>query len=394
MSRNKTKVCIVRLFYFPQEAHLRRDVKVLLENGFKVDVICLQQEHEKLYEVWNGVSVYRIPLKHKRGGILRYAFEYSTFFFCTSVLLTLLFFKKRYNIIEVDTMPDFLVFSTLIPKIFGAKVILYLFENMPYLFAQKIKSFLREPFVGFLRIVERIAVQYAHKVLITCVREEPHLKYANIILNVPDETMFIPQDIASRIGGETIRTHHRSNDEILIITHSTITKIYGIQNIIYAMSLLVPKYPKIKCEILGAGELLPLLEKMTNEYGLTSHINFKGFSPYEKLSGHLISADVGLVSVISDYLLPNKLFEYVALGIPVICADHKTIRHFFTDKELIFYNPLDYQHLAERIEWAMFNRERIKIMAKMALMKYQKHYCWEKSKKIYFSCYNSLIKQK
>lgn len=392
MSRKKTKVCIVRFFYFPQEAHLRRDVKVLLEKEFKVDVICLQQEHEKLYEVWNGVSIYRIPLKHKRIGILRYAFEYFTFFFCTSVLLTLLFFKKGYNIIEVDTMPDFLVFSTLIPKIFGAKVILYLFENMPYLFAQKIKSFLHNPFVGFLRIVERIAVQYAHKVLITYVREEPHLKDATIILNVPDETMFIPEDIASCIKTKATRTHYRENDELLIITHSTLTRIYGIQYIIYALSLLVPKYPKIKCEILGAGELLPSLKTLVSKYGLTNHIIFKGFVPYEKLAATLVRADVGVVSIIGECLLPNKLFEYVALGLPVICADHKTIRYFFTDEELIFYNPLDHQHLAEKIEWAMFNRKRIKKIAKKALMKYQRYYCWEKTKRLYLGCYESLSK--
>ncbi|MGQ9663785.1 MAG: glycosyltransferase [bacterium] len=392
MSRKKIKVCIVRFFYFPKEAHVRRDVKTLLEQGYKVDVICLRDKDEKISETWNGVSIYRIPLQHKRGGILRYAFEYCTFFFCTSVLLTLLFLKKRYNIIEVDTMPDFLVFSTLIPKIFGARVILYLFENMPYLFAQKIKSFLHKPFVGFLKIIERTAIQYAHKVLITCVREEPFLKDATIILNVPDETMFIPEDIASCNKTKATCTPYRENDELSIITHSTLTWIYGIQYIIYALSLLVTKYPKIKCEILGVGEFLPSLKTLVSKYGLTNHIIFKGFVPYEKLAATLLRADVGVVSVISEYLLPNKLFEYVALGLPVICADHKTIRHFFSDEELIFYNPLDHQHLAERIEWAMFHRDSIQKMAERTLMKYQKYYCWEKTKKIYLGCYESLSK--
>ncbi len=390
MNSKKTKICIIRCYYFPQETHLKRDVKALLEQGYEVDVICLCDIGQKLYEVWNGVNVYRIPIKHLRRGLLRYIAEYFIFFTGTAILLTLLFFKKNYNIIEVDTMPDFLVFSTLIPKIFGAKIILYLFENVPVLFARKLKISLHHPLVKLLGIIENLSVKFSHKIIITCVRKEKYFENANILLNVPDETMFLPEGFTFSNKNRKISNVYGNGDKTLIMTHSTITEIYGIQNIIYALSILVPKYPKIKCEILGEGEYLPVLRKIVETYYLTNNVIFKSFVPFENLSTHLCQADLGIISLLIEYLLPNKLFEYIALGIPVICAEHNTIRNFFTEDELTFYNAQDYRDLAEKIEWAMFNREAILKKSEAALKKYKEHYCWEKSKKIYIDCYKSL----
>ena len=53
------------------------------------------------------------------------------------VKVTNLHFKKKFSVIQVNTMPDFLVFSTLIPKLFGAKIVLHIHEPTPELWKVK-----------------------------------------------------------------------------------------------------------------------------------------------------------------------------------------------------------------------------------------------------------------
>ncbi len=388
----KPRVCIVRQYYFPQEVHLRRDVKALREAGFEVDVICARDKGEKLYEEWNGVNIYRIPVRHLRKGIARYLYEYLYFFVRATLLLTELFFKKNYDCIEVDTMPDFLVFCTIIPKLFKRKIILYLFENMPMLFAEKQKISPQHLLIKILKIVELLCIKFADQIITTHRRKEKYFEKSLIILNVPDEEIFYP-------AGEKMFSYEISQSDIYnakesinLITHSTLTEIYGIQNIIKAISALKEKYPKVICIIIGTGEYQKELIALSRSLGLDDYVHFKGFIPFEKIAEELKKADIGIVSVLNDYLLPNKLFEYICLGIPVICSSIKAVRDFFYDDELIFYNPNDYQELANCIEWTMFHYNIAVDKAKKAWMKYRKN-DWHKLKNLYINCHHQSKKQ-
>src|SRR5207247_8680052 len=53
------------------------------------------------------------------------------------VRLSTLHVKRRYDVVQVHTMPDFLVFAALIPKLLGAKIILDVHDLMPELYAAK-----------------------------------------------------------------------------------------------------------------------------------------------------------------------------------------------------------------------------------------------------------------
>ncbi len=384
--KNKPRVCIIRQYFFPREAHLRRDVKALMEAGFSVDVICAREPKEKFHEVWMGVNVYRLPLTHKRGKILRYIFEYFCFFFLCSVVLSVLHLKKRYKIIEVDTMPDFLVFSTIVPRLLGSRIILYLFENMPLLFAEKYNLELNSPIIIGLKAVERVAVAYADRVIFTHHRQEQYfLNKSIMVLNVPDEEIFLKNI-------KECKKREKSTSEFLIVTHSTLSQIYGIQNIIKAVSLLKEKYPFLRCDIIGTGEYYEELIELSKKLGTDVQIRFKGYIPFEEIASHLLKADVGIVSILSDYLLPNKLFEYVCLGIPVICSDAFVIKVIFGQDEILFYKRNDYNALASAIEWVIINYAKALEMAKKIKMRYQNEFCWQKMKYKYLSFYWELIK--
>lgn len=63
--------------------------------------------------------------------------EYAIAFILFSITVSFLKLQKRYSAIEVDNMPDYLVFIGLAPKFIGARIVLYIFDNVPEYFAFK-----------------------------------------------------------------------------------------------------------------------------------------------------------------------------------------------------------------------------------------------------------------
>src|SRR2546425_7893761 len=81
------RICHVAYAYFPADPRIRREVDALRGAGHEVDVICLRREDEIGVESIDGTCITRIPLRARRGGRLRYAFQYAVFFVLSSLAL-------------------------------------------------------------------------------------------------------------------------------------------------------------------------------------------------------------------------------------------------------------------------------------------------------------------
>ncbi|MGE5480542.1 MAG: glycosyltransferase [Chloroflexota bacterium] len=78
--------------------------------------------------------------------------------------------------------------------------------------------------------------------------------------------------------------------------------------------------------ILGRGPFEDELALLAEDEGVGERVVFCGEVPYEKLHEHTCSADVGLcfiepISFSYSLSLPNKLFEYIMAGLPVLASD-------------------------------------------------------------------------
>jgi hypothetical protein len=166
----KGSVCIVRHGFYPAELNLKREAEALLEDGYNVHVICLRKDGEAARETVEGVQVRRLPVGHRRGRIGRYLFEYNAFFVLASLELLRLHARCRLRAVQINTMPDYLVFTALLPRLTGAKVVLHMHEPMPELFGTLFPGRRHRHLVGAIRLAERLSLAYADHVL-TVTRE-------------------------------------------------------------------------------------------------------------------------------------------------------------------------------------------------------------------------------
>jgi glycosyltransferase involved in cell wall biosynthesis len=358
-----------------------------------VDVICLQNKNEKRREVNSGVNIYRIPLKRSRKGISRYLYEYIVFFCRATIKLCSLYFRNRYDFIQVNTLPDFLVFATIIPKIFGAKVTIDLHEPAPELFGTLFGED-RKVLINLVKFIEQISIRYVDRAI--TVSEQMKNNYIKrgaspskmkVVLNVPN-LEFNPD----LYNGDL----QRGDNKFSLVCHGAMLKRYGQDVAIKAIEIVKEEIPNIELNILGYGEYEFELKKLTAKLKLYDYVYFYGFIPFLDMVKMIAKTDLGIVPIeknsYSDLVHTNKMFEFIAMKKPVIISRTKAVQDFFgsDDSCLKYFESGDEKDLASCIIELYNNADQRKRMVENAFEKF-KLFHWEIAKEDYCQIYDKLL---
>lgn len=379
------RICLVRMNYFPGEAHVRKNAEALTSAGYQVDVICLRDHGEKARQSYGNGTIYRLPLVHRRTGALRYIFEYAAFFILAFALLSFLAIRRRYQIVEIYNLPDFLVFTAAVPKLLGSRVILYLFEGMPETFADRFGLAGDGVRIRSLRWLERLSATFSDRDIVVgpherLQREQRGISAGKIavVMNVPEDDLFEPGDQPAAPDGG-----------VNLITHGSILKRYGIQTLIRAVPKLREKLPHVQVWVVGDGEYREKLESLAEALGVRSEVCFTGLVPHEEVAGYIARCQIGIMPALHS-ILPNKLFEYISMGKPVVCADLPSIRAVFDDSTMLFYRRDDHEELAQRVLELHTDPAKGERLAQEARGVFR-DYSWSRMKDVYIGLHDELI---
>jgi glycosyltransferase involved in cell wall biosynthesis len=383
MSERRDRVCFIRMNYFPEEAHVRKNAEALTEAGYDVDVICMRQEAEKPREDHGRGRVYRLPLMHRRSGALRYLFEYGAFFAMAFWLVTFLHLRRRYRIVETYNVPDVIVFAALVPRLLGAKLVHYMFEATPEMYADRFDLKPGGLVWKFLCWTERISVRFAHRSIVEGPYEREmrgrrgvDIERIGVVMNVPEGRLFQPGAAANARGYD-------------MITHGSLLKRYGVQTLIEAMPWLREAIPGVKLWVVGDGEYRQELEDLAMRVSVSDIVEFTGWVKHEDVSRYIDRCRIGIVPMLYNQL-PNKLFEYIAMGKPVVVGDVPSIRTAFGPETVSYYDTGDADQLAARVLAVYNGAEAAQEMAERAQETFQR-YTWDVMKKIYVGIHDEAL---
>lgn len=383
-SNSPKRHCMVVHAYYPYgETRVQRQAEVLVRHGYEVDVICLRGKSDAPNELHNGVRVVRLPVQYGNYSWVGWKFwEYLHFCLLAMFKLIQLHSQHPYGAVQTHNLPDFLVFAAWYPKLLGARVILDLHDLMPEFYQARYGRDANSRLVRLVAWQEKLACRFAHHVITvselwrqTLIKRGVAADKVSVVMNVADHTIFRLQD-----GGSTAP----ANDGCLrLIYHGTVTYRYGIDLILKAVAQVRQQVPNIHVTIHGGGEYFPKVLALAEELNLSEeNISFSSKNiPLPELPRLIRSAHVGLApyrtDVFTDGIVPTKLMEYAALGLPAIAARTSAIQAYFTDTMVEFFTPGDADDLARCILKLYQDRAYLVHLTRGADV-FNQRYNWEK----------------
>lgn len=387
-------ICLIRQSIYPLDLLVRREAETLHQAGYDTHVICLKRlENEfQLEEEINGVYVHHLPLKRVKTNKIRYVFDYLSFAFLAFIKVSQLHLKQRFDVIQVNNMPDLLVFAALVPKLLGAKVVSMMYEPTPELWEDKHKS--SPP--KLIKIVEQLSLAFVdHTFTVTQQLKNAYVSRGakpekiQVVLNAPDEKFL-------EVQAKRAITFDKPNG-FTLICHGAIEERYGQDTILDAIALIKPQIPNIRVRILGKGTYVDKMIEKRKQLCLEDCVDYLGYVPLDQMVQEILAADVGIVaqksSPYSNLVHTGKMYEYIALGKPVIASRLKSVEAYFGENAFIYFDPADPESLAKGILFFYQNPEKMEILARNAQELYGE-YRWEKQKEIYLSAYRKILQSK
>jgi glycosyltransferase involved in cell wall biosynthesis len=329
------------------DIRVEREARAARAAGWTVDVICAAAEEEAPHENVGGLGIHRLPVARERGkGARAQLSEYLRFTFLAAWRVARLHLRHRFDVVHLHNVPDFLVFAALVPKLDGSGVILDLHDLMPEFFASRFRRPMHSLPVRLLALQERLSCRFAdHVVTVTerwrrrlIARGVPASK-VSVVMNLPDPGLF----------AATPANTSAAADRFTILYHGTLTHRYGVDLLIRAVAELKGEIPA-RLVIHGRGEYLEELQRLSASLGLDGAVEFSTeYLPTAALPGLIRSADVGVVpyrqDVFTDEILPTKLLEYAALGVPAVVARTSVIEDYFDSSMVAYFTPGDVDEL-------------------------------------------------
>jgi len=342
------RIAMIANTRYESDARVRRAARALAERGHHVDFFAVSGGRTTAGGNEEFLRLRRLRIRRQHAAVTRYFVEYGLFFAWSLALVSILHMRRRYDVVYVHNMPNFLVFAGLVPKIGGAKIVLDVHDPAAELLASIRGSDLPAWLRLLARAEERASLSFADAVV--TVNEPMRNRMSTmfrgpvtVVMNLPDTAVTEPVD-ASSAG---------TDGPDRIVYSGSIAHRNGVDLVVKALSLLEGESPLLRLRVVGDGPAAESVRGLAKELGVADRVEFVGFVTNDEIPPLVSGAAAGISPQRDDtfgsFVFSMKVAEYITLGLPVICSAIPTMRHYFSDDELIFFEPGSADDLARAI---------------------------------------------
>jgi glycosyltransferase involved in cell wall biosynthesis len=388
--REPMRICMLSYSFYEADARIKQYANALVERGDSVDVIALRQVGQPVRAVLNEVAVYRIQTRTvNERGPLSYLFRITRFLLASALFLARRHREHRYDIIHVHSVPDFLVFAALVPKLLGTPVILDIHDLLPEFYASKFRV-RRGSFVFRCLVwIERVSIAFANHAIVAnhlwCQRVAQRCGYpqkCSPIRNYPARRLFHP----------SLRT--RVNGKFLITYPGSLNWHQGVDVAIRGFAKVKDKMPDAEFHIYGEGPSKQALIKLADELGVSDRVIFHSLLPTEEIVRVMANTDLAIEpkragSEFGNEALSMKIFEFMAVGVPLVVSRTRIHQYYYEDCLVKYYEHDDENELAAGILFIRENPSARQQQIAKAL-NYVNSHNWDVEKNKYLGIVDSL----
>ncbi|CUS36557.1 putative Glycosyl transferase group 1 [Candidatus Nitrospira nitrosa] len=394
------RMAVVSFSAFPGDPRPRRAAEAFAEAGMSVEVICLKEAEAAKKDTFKGIRIDRIEIAKSRNSKFGYVFQYCLFILIVFVMLTLRFPIRRYDVIHIHNMPDVLVFAALIPKLFGTKVILDLHDPMPELMMTIFNTRKESWAVRLMAFLEKQSITFADMVLTvnrTCEElfalRSGGASKISVVMNTPNEQIFryspvkLDDAAVSRIG-----------KPFVIMYHGTLVERNGLDLAVEALAQVRQSVPEAELRVYGPRTLYldDVLHSLSAK-GLEEAVVYLGPRTLEELAQAIAQCDVGVIpnkrSMFTEINTPTRIFEYLALGKPVVAPRANGIEAYFDKDSLVLFELGNANDLAMKLSWVATHPMEALETTKRGQAIYQQH-VWSREKEKLLNLTAALVRSR
>ena len=380
---------------FPPDIRLEKEIRSLYKNGYKVLVVCNQFDKTKNpnFEFCEIKRVNAVFKNINLNKLINFPFFLNPRYLFTSFNNLIRFKPDFIHAHDLPMMPIAILFG----KLFRIPIIFDMHENYP----QALKQFNKKGFINFIfknyrfaSILEKLCLKLSNRIIVVIDEGKERL----VSMNVPSERISI---VSNTVDLETFiklesepqnSKNYFAGDKEIILYTGTLSSERGLKTPILAMKLLVTKIDNVMLLLVGDGPQKQELKTIVETYQLENCVRFMDWVDHIELAFIVSKAEVCIIpqpnNEFINTTIPHKLFEYMAIGKPVLVSDALPLKRivnetgaglvFKSDDEIDFALRME-QLLTEKKDWGTKGLEAVRNI-----------YNWKNEEKTLINMYNKL----
>jgi glycosyltransferase involved in cell wall biosynthesis len=291
--REPRRICMLTHSDFLSDARVSRYAEALAQRGDHVDVLALRRSPElPARETFGNIDLFRLQPRYSKTekSRLSHLLPVVRFLVTCSFWLLRQHKRRRYDLLHIHNVPDFLVFAGWYPKLKGAKIILDIHDMVPEFYASKFGAHSRSLGTCLLKAIERVSASFADHVIIsnhlwhTTYVSRNHLNgKCSVFINNVDSRVFCP------------RPRTRSDGKIIVLFPGGLQWHQGLDIAIRAFRKVSTQLPNAEFHIYGDGNMKNNLLELTKELELTDAVRFFNPLSVRQVAEIMANADLGVV---------------------------------------------------------------------------------------------------
>jgi len=252
-----------------------------------------------------------------------------------------------------------------------------------------------KPFQGIAKSLERETLRQADKVLVI------NEKLRTLVTRMgadPKRTSVVRAGVnlaqLEENSGDKIRTQYGiEKDDIVLFFMGWLYNFSGLREV--ALELVKAKDFHLKLLIVGKGDAFNELQEIKEKYDLQNRIILTGKKPYQEIPSFIAASDICLLpaynNAIMRHIVPIKLYEYMAMGKPVISTKLPGVmKEFAYDNGVVYVNRPE--EVVKKASELMANQNLAQLGAEAR--EFVENFSWDKIIDGFESILKEVIKEK
>jgi len=195
------------------------------------------------------------------------------------------------------------------------------------------------------RFIERKTINNSERLFVTNEKLKDHLTKLgadSTEIEIFSSGIDFTQFNSNIKGDETRKKYKIKDDQIVLFFMGWLYHFSGLKEVAIKLAGEKSKYEKFVLFIVGEGDAYDDLMKIKEKYHLDSNLILVGKQPYDMIPQFIAASDICILPAYPDEkimqdIVPIKIFEYMAVGKPVITTKLSgIIKEFGTNNGVIY----------------------------------------------------------